>query len=191
MGVGLVLVATAAGKIAERGIGRLLATPAARLLCGLLHRVRLDAAERVIRALAAPVCASLAGAGGFGDDERSTLLSMSAGVIDRTSLTTAAGFLSSLRGYDVYSTLGGICAQTTIISGGVDMVTPSSHAFDMAESIPGATHTHVAAAGHMLLHEIPDVVSVAIADAITMESIVGRDRDLADIDAAVVAAFGA
>jgi pimeloyl-ACP methyl ester carboxylesterase len=153
--VGLVLVATASGKVAERGMGRLLATPAARLLGGLLQRVRPDTAERVIRTLAPPVCSALAGAGGFGDDERSTFLSMSAGVIGRHSITTAAGFLSNLRDYDAYSTLGAICAQTTIISGGVDMLTPSSHARDMADAISGAAHTHVADAGHMLLQGGP------------------------------------
>ena len=189
--VGLILVATAAGKIAERGMGRLLATPAVRLLGGLLQRVRPDTAERVIRTLAAPVCSALAGAGGFGDDERSTFLSMSAGVVGRNSLTTAAGFLSTLRDFDVYSALGAICAQTTVISGEVDGLTPSSHARDMAEMIPGATHTHIADAGHMLLLEIPNVISTAISDAIATELIVGSDCDLADIDAAVVAAFGA
>ena len=188
--VGLVLVATAAGKLTERGMGRLLATPAVRMLCGLAHHVRLDAAERVIRAVAPAVCAAVARAGDFGDDERTTFLSTSARVIGRTSLTTAAGFLTSMRDYDVYGALGAICAQTTVVSGELDVMTPPSHAYDMAEAIPGATHSHVPAAGHMLLHEAPDVVNAAIADAITTESILGADRDLDDLDSAAVAAFG-
>jgi pimeloyl-ACP methyl ester carboxylesterase len=91
----------------------------------------------------------------------------------------------------VYSALGAICAQTTVISGELDVMTPPSHSYDMAEAIPGATHSRVAAAGHMLLDEAPDVVNAAIADAITPELIVGADRDLDDLDSAVVAAFGA
>jgi pimeloyl-ACP methyl ester carboxylesterase len=189
--VGLVLVATAAGKVAERGMGRLLASPAARLLGGLLQRLRQETAERMIRTLAQPVCAALAGGGGFGDDERSNFRSMSAGVIGRNSMTTAAGFLANMRDYDVYRALGGICAQTRIISGGADAMTPSSHADDMAERIPGAVHTYVADAGHMMLHDIPEVVTAAITDVVAMESVVGDDEDLADIDAAMIAAFGA
>jgi pimeloyl-ACP methyl ester carboxylesterase len=189
--VGLVLVATAAGKVAERGMGRLLATPAARLLSGLLQRVRQETADRVIRTLAQPVCAALAGVGGFGDDERSNFRSMSAGVIGRNSVTTAAGFLANMRHYDVYSALGAICAQTTVISGGADVMTPSTHAHDIAERIPGATHIHVAAVGHMMLHEIPEVVATAITDVLVMESVVDGDEDLADIDAAMIATFGA
>ena len=188
--VGLILVATAAGKITERGMGRLLATPAVRLLCGLAHRVRLDAAERVIRAVAPSVCAAMARAGGFGDEERTTFLSMSSRVIGGTSLTTAGGFLTSMRDFDVYSALGAICAQTTIISGELDMLTPPSHASDMAEAIPGATHSQVAGAGHMLLNEAPEIVNAAIADSITAELIVAADRDLDDLDAAAIAAFG-
>jgi pimeloyl-ACP methyl ester carboxylesterase len=180
--VGLVLVATAAGRLAERGMGRLLAAPAVRMLSGLLQRVRPDTAERVIRALAPPVCAALAG--GFGDDERSTFRSLSAGVVGGRALITAAGFLSSLRDYDAYRTLGAICAQTTIISGEGDKLTPPSHARDMAENIPGAVRTHLAHAGHMLLGEVPDVVSAAITDTIEAELIVGGDRDLADVDTA-------
>ncbi len=189
--VGLILVATAAGKITERGMGRLLTTPAVRLLCGLAHRVRLDAAERVIQAVAPSVCAAVARAGGFGDDERTTFLSMSSRVIGGTSLTTAGGFLTSMRDYDVYRALGAICAQTTIISGELDMLTPPSHAYDMVEAIAGATHSQVAAAGHLLLHEAPEVVNAAIAESITVELIVTTDRDLGDLDAAAIAAFGA
>jgi pimeloyl-ACP methyl ester carboxylesterase len=188
--VGLILVATAAGKITERGMGRLLATPAVRLLCGLAHRVRLDAAERVIQAVAPSVCAALARVGGFGDDERAAFMSTSTRVIRGTSLTTAGGFLTSMRDFDKYSALGAICAQTTVISGELDVMTPPSHAYDMAEAIPGATHSHVVAAGHMLLHEAPDVVNAAITDAITTELNVSADRDLDDLDAAAIDAFG-
>jgi pimeloyl-ACP methyl ester carboxylesterase len=189
--VGLILVATAAGKLTERGMGRLLATPAVRMLCGLAHRVRLDAAERLIRAVAPSACAAVARAGGFGDDERTTFLSLSDRVIGGTSLTTAAGFLTSMRDYDVYGALGAICAQTTVISGELDMMTPPAHGYDMAEAIPGANHFHLAGAGHMLLQEAPEVVDAAISDAITAELVLAADRDLDDLDAAAIAAFGA
>ena len=188
--VGLILVATAAGKVTERGMGRLLATPAVRMLCGLAHRVRLDAAERLIQAVAPSVCAAVARAGGFGDEERTAFVSTSARVIGGTSLSTAGGFLTSMREYDVYSALGAICAQTTIVSGELDIMTPPSHSYDMADAIPGATHSHVTGAGHMLLHEAPEVVSAAITHSITAELVVSADQDLDDLDAAAIAAFG-
>ena len=188
--VGLILVATAAGKVTERGMGRLLATPAVRMLCGLAHRVRLDAAERLIQAVAPSVCAAVARAGGFGDEERTAFVSTSARVIGGTSLSTAGGFLTSMREYDVYRALGAICAQTTIVSGELDIMTPPSHSYDMADAIPGATHSHVTGAGHMLLHEAPEVVSAAITHSITAELVVSADQDLDDLDAAAIAAFG-
>ena len=53
---GFVLAATAAGRLAERGVARLLASPATDVLCGLaaLHP------QRAVRLLTKPVCATLA-----------------------------------------------------------------------------------------------------------------------------------
>ena len=82
------------------------------------------------------------------------------------SLTTAVGFLPSLRSYDQYATLGSIRAQTTIISGGADLLTPPSHSRDMAAAIPGATHVHLPTAGHMLPHEASHAVTDAISRTI-------------------------
>ena len=46
---GLVLIATAAGRTAERGIGHLLATPATRMLFELVHHMPRGAAEKAIK----------------------------------------------------------------------------------------------------------------------------------------------
>jgi len=51
---GLVLIATAAGRIGERGIGRLLATPATRMLFELVHHMPRGAAEKATKALMRP-----------------------------------------------------------------------------------------------------------------------------------------
>ena len=64
---GLVLAATAAGRLAERGVARLLASPATDMLCGLAAR----APQRAVRLLTKPVCATLALQ--VGDHARSTL----------------------------------------------------------------------------------------------------------------------
>ena len=158
---GLVLAATAAGRLAERGLTRLLASPATDVLCGLAAR----APQLAVRLLTKPVCATLARQ--VGNHAHATLTALFATALATTSLTTAAGFLSSLRSYDQSLTLASIRAQTIIISGGADLLTPPSHARDLAAAIPGATHLHLPTAGHMLPHEAAHVVTDAISRTIT------------------------
>ena len=154
---GLVLVATAAGRLAERGIARLLASPATDVLCGLAA----FAPHRAIRLLTKPVCATLALQGG--NHARSTLASLFANAVAATtSLDSAVGFLPSLRCYDQTATLGSVRAKTIILSGGADVLTPPSHSHDMAAAIPGAIHEHHPTAGHMLLQEAAHAVTDAI-----------------------------
>ncbi|CQD25019.1 alpha/beta hydrolase [Mycolicibacterium conceptionense] len=83
--------------------------------------------------------------------------------MQRTPLATAVGFLPSLQTYDRYNELATIAANTVVVSGGTDTVTPVSHAHDLAAGIPGAVHLHAAAGGHMLLHDAPRLVVDAIA----------------------------
>jgi pimeloyl-ACP methyl ester carboxylesterase len=152
---GLVLAATAAGRLAERGVARLLASPATDMLCGL-----------AIRLLTKPVCATLGLQ--VGSHARSTLLTLFTTALGATtSLHTAVGFLPGLRSYDQISALASIRAQTVILSGGVDLLTPPSHARDLAAAIPGATHLHLPTAGHMLLQEAAHAVTDAISRTIS------------------------
>jgi pimeloyl-ACP methyl ester carboxylesterase len=158
---GLVLAATAAGRLAERGIARLLASPATDILCGLAA----FAPQRAIRLLTKPVCATLALQVGI--HARSTLTTLFTDALAAaTSLDTAVGFLPGLRSYDQTSTLASIRAQTIILSGGVDVLTPPSHSRDLATAIPGAAHEHLPSAGHMLLQEAAHAVTNAISRTI-------------------------
>ena len=95
-------------------------------------------------------------------------------VVATASLDTAVGFLPGLRSYDQTSTLASIRAQTTILSGGVDLLTPPSHSRDLASAIPGAAHEHLPTAGHMLLqeatHAVTDAISRTIATRISTRS---------------------
>lgn len=166
---GVVLVATAAGRLAERGVARLLASPATDVLCKLATR----APQRAVRLLTKPVCAAMALQ--VGDHARATLATLFDTAMAAASLTTAVGFLPSLRSYDQYATLASIRARTTIISGGVDLLTPPSHSRDMAAAIPGATHVHIPTAGHMLpheaAHEVTDAISGTIATGIDTDPV--------------------
>lgn len=161
---GLVLVGTAAGGLAARGIGRLLATPATGALFELVHRMPQRATDKAVQALIRPLGEALSR---FSSDG-TAVAAVAATAIRTTSLTTAAGFLPGLKRYDVYLALESISAKTFVISGGTDLLTPASHSRDLAAAIPGAVHLHHPSAGHMLLQEAADCVSNAISRAMGM-----------------------
>jgi pimeloyl-ACP methyl ester carboxylesterase len=164
---GVVLVATTAGGLAERGVARLLASPATDVLCKFAAR----APQRAVRLLTKPVRAALALQ--VSDDARVTLATLFDTAMAVTSVVTAVGFLPGLRSYDQYSTLATIRAQTIILSGGADLLIPPSHSGDMAAAIPGATHMHLSTAGHML----PQEASRAVTDAIDHTIVTGVSVD--------------
>jgi len=156
---GLVLVGSAAGSIAERGISRLLATPATGALFGLVHRMPQRATDKAVQKLVRPLGSVLSRYSGDGT---------AAAAIRTTTLTTAAGFLPSLKRYNVYDALASITAKTIVVSGGADLLTPASHSRDMAAAIPGAIHLHHPTAGHLLLQDAAECVSDAISRAMGM-----------------------
>jgi pimeloyl-ACP methyl ester carboxylesterase len=164
----LVLVATAAGNVGSHGLGRLLSTPATGMLYRLVHRLPRAGTDEVVQFLARPVCAVLTRHGGYGAAAPSSLVAMSAAAVNATPSKTKVGFLRGLKEYDCSTTLSSITAKTTIISGGADKLTPMCHAHQLADGIPGATLIHRPAAGHTLLHEIPDVVTEAIGCVISV-----------------------
>lgn len=161
---GLVLVATAAGRLAQCGMGRLLATPVTAALPGLVARTP----DRVVRALVGPVCATLS------RWQRGTYSAALAAVAVRalttTPVPTAVGFLPSLRAHDQYAALAGIRARTVVVSGGMDPLIPPVHGRDLAAGIQGAQHVHLPEAGHMLPQEAPYVVNDAICRAMAVEA---------------------
>ncbi|TXH26076.1 MAG: alpha/beta fold hydrolase [Mycobacterium sp.] len=155
---GLVLVATAAGRLTERGLGRLLALPAVRALPALLGHVP----DHLLRSLAGPVCTGLARSRGCEASARHTLAAAAASAMTTTPLSTALGFLAGLRDYNAEPVLSSVTAHTVIVSGGADVLTPPAHAEDMAARIAGATRVHLPAAGHMLTHDAPRTITNAI-----------------------------
>ncbi|WP_374021391.1 alpha/beta fold hydrolase [Mycobacterium sp. HNNTM2301] len=155
----LVLVATAAGRLGERGLGRLLGTRATDALFEVVHHLPRRVMDKAFDGLVRPVCAGLSRFSGA-DWRNAAALTLSA--VRTTPLPTAVGFLPSLKRYDQYPALASIAADTIVISGGADMTTPVAHARDIAEAIPGATHLHRPGAGHMLLQEHPECVNDAI-----------------------------
>jgi pimeloyl-ACP methyl ester carboxylesterase len=161
---GLVLVGSAAGSIAERGISRLLATPATGALFELVHRMPQRATDNAVQKVVRPLGSALSRYCGDG----TAAAAVAAAAIRTTSLTTAAGFLPSLKRYNVYDALASITAKTIVVSGGADLLTPASHSRDMAAAIPGAIHLHHPTAGHLLLQDAAECVSDAIGRAMGM-----------------------
>lgn len=173
---GLILVATAAGDLGHYGLGRLLRTPAPEILAGLVAHTSAGAVERAARRAARPLCELVGLCRGCPRVERAVLCAMCSAALASTSLSTAAGFLPSLRGYDQRANLSNIGALTTVISGDVDVLTPPAHAVLMAAGITGARHRRLGNAGHMLLHEAPRAVSDEIAAVVVMGAVVGRGQ---------------
>lgn len=168
---GLVLVATAAGKLVQRGLGRLLATAHATTA---LFRLVDHAPHQAFKALAGPVLAALNRQGDVGNAQRATLVALAAAALATTPVSTAVGFLPALYRYDQYQTLGSIRAHTVIVSGGADVLTPPAHSLDLAAAIPGATHVHIPHAGHMLTHEASPIINEAIGRTLTIPYGMGR-----------------
>jgi pimeloyl-ACP methyl ester carboxylesterase len=161
---GLILVATAAGKLATRGLARLLATPAPAALVGLIEHTP----QCALHALVGPMCGTLSRWRGHG--RSATLAAVTLAALTTTPVATAVGFLRSLRAYNHYATLASIHAQTMVISGGADPLTPPAHAADMTAGIRGAEHVHVPYAGHMLPQQVPHVINEAIRRTIAVRS---------------------
>lgn len=182
--VGLVLVATAAGKLSQRGLGRLLATPATPALGALLAHTP----QHLVKAAAAPVCAAVGRWAGCGRAERATAASLAVSALARTPVATAVGFLPSLRDWDQSSVLPRIRAKTVIVSGSNDQITPVAHADELAAGIPGATHVQVAGAGHMLPQQAPLVIDEAIRSVIGLHR--GEERGGSRVGALTAAPGG-
>ncbi|WP_372511561.1 alpha/beta fold hydrolase [Mycobacterium gordonae] len=157
----LVLIAAAAGRISERGLGRVLASPTARVLFDLAARMPHRKTERAIRILIRPLHAALARYSSQ-SIAHTGFAALATESTRAASPLTAVAFLRDLCDYDVYGCLTSINAKTVVVSGGADITTPDSHARDLVAAIPGALYLQQPAAGHMLLLDAPHCVTTAI-----------------------------
>jgi pimeloyl-ACP methyl ester carboxylesterase len=170
---GLVLVATAAGGLAARGLGRLLNTPAIGALVGLVNRTPKQAWPAVL----GPVGAALSHMHSR-SPVRQTLVATTAAALATTPVATAVGFLPSLRAFDQRHILEDVRAQTVVLSSDDDVLTPPVHARELAAAIPGCRHIHLAEAGHMLPQAAADAVNDAIARTVTAARSASRSLGL-------------
>jgi pimeloyl-ACP methyl ester carboxylesterase len=103
-----------------------------------------------------------------GHAHSATLAAIVVAAFTTTPVATAVGFLPSLRAYNQYASLASIHARTVVVSGGLDPLTPPSHAADLTAGIYGAQHVHVPYAGHMLPQQAPHVINDAIRRTIAI-----------------------
>ena len=176
---GLVLVASAAGRLAQRGLGRLLATPGIDSLCRLVEHVP----EQALRVMSAPVCEAVSRCWGCGKTQRATLAALTSAALMTTPASTAVGFLPALRAFDASATLGSIRARTVVVSGTADVLTPPAHGRELAEGILGAVHVCIPGAGHMLAQQAPHVVASAIDQVMALPGESRRGQGLHAPDA--------
>lgn len=171
---GLVLVAAAAGRLVERGWGRLLAAAGVDGMC----RVAEHSPDRLIRGLVGPVCAALGRRWmRRGPAQHVGLAEVAASALATTPAATAAGFLTGLREFDATAVLGSITARTVVVSGSADALTPVEHSVELADAIPGAVHVCVPGGGHMLAQQVPHMVARAIDHVVCPEPGLAGDGD--------------
>ena len=135
-------------------------TPATPLLFKLIEHTP----DLALKMLAGPACAALSRWCSCGPAQRAALTATAATALATTPVSTAVGFLPTLCDYDVYRTLGSVRAQTVVVSGGADPLTPPVHSRELARGIPGATHLHVPQAGHMAFVDQPNIYIKSVSD---------------------------
>lgn len=184
--VSLVLVATAAGNLTERGVGRLLTCPGVNSLYKLTNHLPTRMLDRLIRRASAPLCKLVLHYVRMVGDTAAANTALTAGTINATPLRTKVGFLPSLKNFNCYSVLPTITARTTILSGELDFFTPREHADDMHAAIPDVRHLHHPTAGHMLLGDTPGLVTSALSRAVSVTRKIPRnDRSSSMIEVTV------
>lgn len=159
---GMVLCAAAAGGLSTHGVGRLLELPAIESLIAALTHVPAAATG----AITTPVRLALRRIRNVGGDRTAAVTRVVHDALETTPLSTAVGFLESLRHYDLTHALREITVPTTIISGGVDLLTPPVLAQTMAAALPRAHHIHLPTSGHMLPQMDARTVTEAVSDMV-------------------------
>ena len=163
----LVLIATAAGYLAQHGLGRLLRTPFTGPLVNLIGH----APENALRVLSRPLCVALSRLSTASSSmQQRTLAAVAVAALSATPAATALGFLPSLRSFDQSPVLGSIRTHTFVVSGEVDLLTPPTHSHRLADAIVGSVHVCVPGAGHMLPQEAAHVVNTVICQAMSRSS---------------------
>jgi len=166
--VGVALVATSSGGLAEVGWGLMpaLARAAHRLapgtVAGLARTPRLVArTRRVGRDIEELLVKRYSYASPVPPD----LVQFTARMIAETPLPVVAGFLPTFDVHDKSEALARLDGlEALVISGEDDLLTPPDHSESIVRRLPGAEHVLVPDAGHLVMLEHPDVVNLHLGE---------------------------
>ena len=168
--VGVALISTSPGKLAEVSLGvpaaagRALRKMAPKALAALNRRPGLVAGGRK---LGSDVEFVLTKRYSFATDVPPSLVRFVTRMHDQTPLDVLAELFPAFDAHDklaALDVLNGV--ETLILAGEQDVMTPADHSRDMVEEVPGAELVVLADAGHMIMLEHHAVVSDHIRDLV-------------------------
>ena len=168
--VGVALISTSPGKLAEVSLGvpaaagRALRKMAPKALEALNRRPGLVAGGR---RLGSDLEFVLTKRYSFGTDVPPSLVRFVTRMHDQTGLDVIAELFPAFDSHDKLSALDVLNGvETLILAGEQDVMTPADHSRDMVEEVPGAELVVLQDAGHMIMLEHHAVVSEHIRDLV-------------------------
>lgn len=159
--LGMALIATAAGDLADHGIGQALNNPTLGLARTLVERS--PHAADIIRDVGKHLCRPLIHGFGYGPGTSAALRTLGTAMLTTTPVTTMVGYLDGLRHHNEYAALNHLRnIPTAVICGTDDKMTPPIHSHTLADQLAAGELTLIENAGHMVIHERPTQVNAAL-----------------------------
>ena len=167
--VGVALVATSPGKLAEVTFGLPAAlTPVTRRALPVVtrHMRRRPRIFERTRQLGAELAFVVARRGAFGaGDVGPSLVEFVERMTAETPVDVIAEFYATFTDHDKLAALAALSGlPVLVLVGSRDIVTPVSHSRDIADALPHAEFVVVEGAGHMVQLEQPEVVTAHLRD---------------------------
>lgn len=171
---GIALISTAAGGLAEIGLGKMLRSPAIGAFHVAVRRApRVAAGSKRVTCLVGGAALRVARTRGRTVDPR--VVVVAAAMAAETSVVTMAGFLASFADFDEAGStavLAGIPA--VVVCGTADLLTPVAHSESLAARLPGAELVRIAGAGHSIIMDRTSEVAAALDALVQRVTAPGR-----------------
>ena len=174
--VGIGMLATAASRISEAGLGRCLRRPAVSALQVAVRRAPgiMTASKRLSRSICEPIVQNAA----FGTRKVSPrVVAFAAAMLNDTSIVTMTTFLSAFMEFDESATLATLARIPALVLGGsADLMTPFEHSVAIASHLPGADLVCLDGAGHgVILDRAEDVARSIVSLVARVRGTVASD----------------
>ncbi|GAA4476458.1 alpha/beta hydrolase [Rhodococcus olei] len=154
------LIATAAGGLADAGLGRMLRSPALTAFHAAV-RWAPRATAGTKRAGCGVGAALMRLAGSRRLDPR--VLAVAAAMAGETSVVTMSSFLRAFVGFDEFAAVSRLSTvPSLVLCGSADLMTPFAHSASLAERLPLSELVRLEGAGHSVILERAPEVAAAI-----------------------------